>query len=356
MNGKEPKKYASEISLFSMREGLNPLGKFKTRLEEMERVVNILESDQDALLALNDFRGALPSLLKLQQPINTLSKKIQSAFAKDEKITKTLEELKDSMKEFHTRTYNKLFNEDNAKTKRVGEIMGDIHAASENVEDMQIKLEGSIREVEYTVTEELKKLQSDFLKEAEKTKEEAMKQLYEADKALQKKKHRLKEEPVQEPEEDLSPVNVDRIVSNEVSACIEKMLEEFSDSIPVGAEDLLLAKREYRSLELIQLEENEKQEIIKHKVITVEKNLQDLLQRNIKETESRNVIFDDLKSRATELQEEVNANAKARTAILEYHAAESLLSKLKETDTHLKNVITRLQRRINAYSDRITKS
>jgi hypothetical protein len=346
----ESKKFASEISLFSMREGLNTLGKLKTRLEEMERVVNTLELDQDALLALNDFRKALPSVLKLQQPINTLSKKVQNALTKNKKLTKTLEELKGNMKDFHTRVYNNLFNEENTRVKRMREIMSEVQGATGNVEDMQTKLEGSIREVEFDVMEELKKLHNDFLKEAEKTKDEIMRKLFESDKELQKKKLKVKEVPVEKPEEDLSPVSVNKMVNNEVSNCISQLLEDFSDSLPIPINNLLHTE-EYKSLELILIEENNKQETIRNNIKDIEKDLQSLIHNHSKENIG-GVTWDSLKSKVDEVKNEVTVNAKLRNDALELceSTTEKAINNLKEMDTYFLNKLSNLQKRINAYS------
>jgi len=348
----ESKSYASEISLFSMREGLNTLGKFKIRLEQMERVVNTLELDQGALLSLNDFRKALPGVLKLQQPITTLSKKVQNALAKSEKLAKTLEELKDNMKEFHTRIYNNLFNEENTRVKRVDEIRTEIKGANTNVEDMGTKMERSIREVEFNVMEELKKLHNDFLKEAERTKDEIMRKLYESDRKLQKRKLKVKEDQIEEPpEEDLSSVDVNKMVSNEVSSSINQLLEEFSDSFLIPVEKLLYTDG-YKSLELIQLEENTKQETIRQNITAIEKDLQSLIHDRSKDS---NVTWDMLKNKVDEIKNEVIVNKKIRGDALELHESTTektkLINDLKEMNGYFLNKLSNLQKRIIAYSN-----
>ncbi len=290
-------------TLADMKEDLTPLGKIRSRISRLEQSVNASEFEYDSLGVLQSVKDSVPALIKLQQPIVELFKKIQGAFCRAEDMKKALSELKSRMKDFHTEIAKSGSQNGEVHTRQTSETLAECSKIKESIAKLENTLSAAVKTAEEKAKDELQKLLAEVLQIVDSNKDKAMHAIYEKDKAFWGEMEKLRAEleaakarvNEKRPKETTAGIEkLEQLVKMEVVAEFEKLLEDFADKLSVksllvpplsGAEKSPKAPAAQKSLEAIQAECDKFTNNVTQEINSIRKHFEEFLENYLSAVE-----------------------------------------------------------------------
>jgi len=371
-------------NLNSMKEDCSPLGKIRSRLTKFEKDINDLEFQQDSLQILLSIKDSVPSLLKLQQPVIDLHKKITNSLLKCEETNKKLNDLKENLKNFHLNLSKEINEENNVRNEK----------NKENISECE-KMEIKLQEIDKSLSEKLMKTKQEILNEVSKLliesekymddlKKEIMLNLFEKDRNFNKNIDEIKSQfdtikskiNLSKPkisEDNPENEKIEKLIVEEVllkyRTLLEQELNQFLNK-PIEPREWLLPKTEksekMKNCEEIMIEYEKVKENMEKIIENMKEKIEEIIEKYLEEYENANKIsnnsyenllgiqkeMEKIKRKFSENNEEFKKKIKENTEISEIDH-ENLMNKIMLDESNFERDFIQIQVKLETSLRRI---